>query len=106
MPGCRWAKRWLRELPSAFSHDPPVELERQLVDGTSQVGVQPELLFLREVVIGPSLLDTAWRFCPIITNAERKVASRDTTSVGHPELDVSEPLCVQADDDRMEAGNG
>jgi len=52
------------------------------MNGSGQLCVGLELqLFLVEVVIGLGLLKVACRFCPMSTNVDRKIASRETQRV-------------------------
>ena len=63
-----------------------VDLSGQLVDHASEVGVlDEEPIHLLVVAVGLGLLECPCRFCPIMTNVDRKIASSETmsVSVGH-----------------------
>jgi hypothetical protein len=63
-----------------------VELGRQRIDRTRELGVRPQLLSLgREVMVGLCALKLCLAFWPIMTNVDRKIASSDTIrfSLGH-----------------------
>ena len=66
--------------------DDRVDLLGHLMDLPGQVGVGLEFQLLSdEIVIGLCCWNAACRFCPIMTNVDRKIASSDTISVkvGH-----------------------
>ena len=63
-----------------------MELFGHLVDRPGEVCVlDEEGVDVLVVAVGLRLLDTSWRFWPIMTNVERKIASSETASVsvGH-----------------------
>jgi hypothetical protein len=59
-----------------------VNLSGQFGDHLGEFGVALEFQLVGdEVMVSFRLLKAAWRFCPIMTNVDRKMASSETTKV-------------------------